>query len=102
MFRLIKKIKDNGRWRIFKLKLIDARLYFVSIFVGLLTGLVAVPYHYLLQFFFNLRHDFFDSHPKWYWYIPLFLLMWTCIRILAGEENAAYYRRGDSANTWSY
>ena len=31
MFRLIKKIKDNGRWRIFKLKLIDARLYFVSI-----------------------------------------------------------------------
>ena len=76
MFRLIKKIKDNGRWRIFKLKLIDARLYFVSIFVGLLTGLIAVPYHYLLQFFFNLRHDFFDSHPKWYWYLPLFLLMW--------------------------
>ena len=26
----------------------------------------------------------------------------TCIRILAGEENAAYYRRGDSANTWGY
>ena len=76
MFRLIKMIKDKGRWRIFKLKLIDARLYFVSIFVGLLTGLVAVPYHYLLQFFFNLRHDFFDSRPKWYWYIPLFLLMW--------------------------
>ena len=94
MFRLIKKIKDNGRWRIFKLKLIDARLYFVSIFVGLLTGLVAVPYHYLLQFFFNLRHDFFDSHPV--------DVGNTCIRILAGEENAAYYRRGDSANTWSY
>ena len=35
MFRLIKMIKDKGRWRIFKLKLIDARLYFVSIFVGL-------------------------------------------------------------------
>ena len=49
-FRLIKKLKDRGRWRIFKLKLIDARLYFVSIFVGLLTGLIAVPYHYLLQF----------------------------------------------------
>ena len=95
MFRLIKMIKDKGRWRIFKLKLIDARLYFVSIFVGLLTGLVAVPYHYLLQFFFNLRHDFFDSRPKWYWYIPL-------IRILVGKENAAYYRWGYSANTWSY
>ena len=76
MFDFFGKLKDKGRWRIFKLKLIDARLYFVSIFVGLLTGLVAVPYHYLLQFFFNLRHDFFDSHPKWYWYIPLFLLMW--------------------------
>ena len=33
MFRLIKKLKDKGRWRIFKLKLIDALLYFVSIFV---------------------------------------------------------------------
>ena len=76
MFRLMEKIKDDGRWRIFKLKLIDARLYFVSIFVGLLTGLIAVPYHYLLQYFFNLRYDFFNSHPKWYWYIPLFLLMW--------------------------
>ena len=63
MFDFFGKLKDKGRWRIFKLKLIDARLYFVSIFVGLLTGLVAVPYHYLLQFFFNLRHDFFDSHP---------------------------------------
>ena len=50
--------------RIFKLKLIDARLYFVSIFVGLLTGLVAVPYHYLLQFFFNLRHDFLILIPS--------------------------------------
>lgn len=76
MFRLMEKIKDDGRWRIFKLKLIDARLYFVSIFVGLLTGLIAVPYHYLLQYFFNLRYDFFNSHPKWYWYILLFLLMW--------------------------
>ena len=41
-FRLIKKLKDRGRWRIFKLKLIDARLYFVSIFVGLLTGLCLI------------------------------------------------------------
>lgn len=47
------------RWRIWKLKLIDARLYFVSIFVGLLTGLVAVPYHYLLQQLFNSRETFF-------------------------------------------
>ena len=49
------------RWRIWKLKLIDARLYFVSIFVGLLTGLVAVPYHYLLQQLFNSRKLFFTT-----------------------------------------
>lgn len=64
MFDFFGKLKDKGRWRIFKLKLIDARLYFVSIFVGLLTGLVAVPYHYLLQFFFNLRHDFLILIPS--------------------------------------
>ena len=50
MFRLIKKLKDKGRWRIFKLKLIDARLYFVSIFVGLLTGLIAVCFSISLIF----------------------------------------------------
>ncbi|GCB37293.1 ClC family H(+)/Cl(-) exchange transporter [Bacteroides faecalis] len=76
MFQYIKQLKDNKNWRDMKLKLIDARLYFVSIFVGLLTGLIAAPYHYLLQLFFDFRHDFFDSHPKWYWYIPLFLIMW--------------------------
>lgn len=76
MSLLIEKWKDKANWRILKLKLIDARLYFVSIFVGLLTGLIAVPYHYLIQYFFDIRHDFFLSHPKWYWYFPLFLLMW--------------------------
>ena len=44
-----KKWSNLRKWQIWKLKLIDARLYFVSIFVGLLTGLVAVPYHYLLS-----------------------------------------------------
>lgn len=71
-----KRLKGVRGWHIWELKLIDARLYFVSIFVGLLTGLVAVPYHYLLQFFFNIRHTFFDSYPHWYWHIPLFLLLW--------------------------
>ena len=76
MFDIVNKLRDINNWRILKLKLIDARLYFVSIFVGLLTGLIAVPYHYLLQFFFNLRYEFFASYPRWYWYIPLFVLMW--------------------------
>lgn len=76
MFGRRKGFKDMQTWRIWKLKLIDARLYFVSIFVGLLTGLIAVPYHYLLQYFFDLRHDFFASRPRWYWYILLFLFLW--------------------------
>lgn len=70
-------------WRIWKLKLIDARLYFVSIFVGLLTGLVAVPYHYLLQLFFNTRKEFFSSHPHWYWHIPVFLSLWGILILVA-------------------
>lgn len=65
------------------MKLIDARLYFVSIFVGLLTGLVAVPYHYLLQFFFYIRKGFFDSHAPWYFHIPLFLLLWGVLVFVA-------------------
>lgn len=83
MFQRISNLRNKGEWRNWKLKLIDARLYFVSIFVGLLTGLVAVPYHYLLQFFFNTRRDFFDSHPRWYEYIPVFLLSWGILVFVA-------------------
>ena len=50
-----KQLSNLRKWRIWRLKLIDARLYFVSIFVGLLTGLIAVPYHYLLLEFFDIR-----------------------------------------------
>lgn len=83
MLRLFEEIKDKERWRLFKLKLLDARLYFVSIFVGLLTGLIAVPYHYLLQFFFDARHDFFEAHLRWYWYIPFFLFCWGVLVFVA-------------------
>ena len=37
MFGKSDDLKDMRKWRVWKLKLIDARLYFVSIFVGLLT-----------------------------------------------------------------
>ena len=57
-----KEWSNLRKWQIWKLKLIDARLYFVSIFVGLLTGLVAVPYHYLLWYFFDVRKTFFTAH----------------------------------------
>ena len=67
-----------------ELKLIDARLYFVSIFVGLLTGLVAVPYHYLLQLFFNTRRDFLIHIHIWYWHIPIFLSLWGYFCLLCG------------------
>lgn len=79
----LKELKDLSNWRIWKLKLVDARLYFVSIFVGLFTGLVAVPYHYLLQQFFEIRKDFFGSHPHWYWHIPVFLSLWAVLILVA-------------------
>ena len=69
--------------RIVKLKLVDARLYFVSLIVGLLTGLVAVPYHYLLQLFFNMRKNFFQSSPPWYYHIVLFLALWGILCFVA-------------------
>lgn len=69
----INKLK---RWDSLKLKLTDARLYFVSIFVGLLTGLIAVPYHYLLQLFFNTRKEFFLSHYPWYIHLLLIPVLW--------------------------
>lgn len=61
MFQRFKNFRKLRKWYVVKLKLVDARLYFVSIFVGLLTGLVAVPYHYCLYYFFNLRSEFFAS-----------------------------------------
>lgn len=79
----IKNWKTVRDWHIWKLKLVDARLYFVSMFVGLLTGLVAVPYHYLLYYLLDLRSDFFASRPAWYWHIPLFLLFWGVLIFVA-------------------
>lgn len=66
-------------WRILKLKLVDARLYFVSLIVGLLTGLVAVPYHFLLQLFYNYRKDFFESSPPWYLHVVAFFTLWAVL-----------------------
>lgn len=77
------KITNLKNWNIWKLKLIDARLYFVSIFVGLLTGLVAVPYHYLLQQLFQTRKTFFDAHYPWYVHIPLFFMLWGALIFVA-------------------
>ena len=72
----IKNWKTVRDWHIWKLKLVDARLYFVSMIVGLLTGLVAVPYLYLLYYLLHVRGEFYASRPAWYWHVPLFLLFW--------------------------
>ena len=77
------KFKDVRKWRVWKLKLIDARLYFVSIFVGLFTGLIAVPYHYLLQLFFDTRHSFFSWHYPWYVHVILFPALWGILIFVA-------------------
>ena len=78
----VKNWKTVRGWHIWKLKLVDARLYFVSMFVGLLTGLVAVPYHYLLYYLFHLRSGFFASHPAWYWHIPHLNRNRVCINLI--------------------
>ncbi len=74
-----KPVATRRKKRIRKLKLIDARLYFVSIFVGLLTGLVTVPYHYLLWSLFYLRRAFFTGHYSLFWHVLLFLLLWAVL-----------------------
>lgn len=75
--------KRLKKWQFWKLKLIDARLYFVSIFVGLLTGLVAVPYHYLLAWVFDTRKTFFEGHYPWYLHVLLFLSLWGILLFVA-------------------
>ena len=82
-FQKIKNWKTVRGWHIWKLKLVDARLYFVSMIVGLLTGLIAVCYHYLLYFLLHIRSDFFASHPAWYWHILLFLLFWGILMFVS-------------------
>ena len=74
-----KQLSNLRKWRIWRLKLIDARLYFVSIFVGLLTGLIAVPYHYLLWEFFDIRKAFFTAHYPWYYHVVLFFSLWAIL-----------------------
>lgn len=83
MWERLKQSKGFRGWYIWRLKFVDARLYFISIFVGLATGLVAVPYHYLLRYFFSLRQEFFQSHPKWYFYIAAFFVMWLTLIFVA-------------------
>ena len=83
LFQKIKNWKTVRGWHIWKLKLVDARLYFVSMIVGLLTGLIAVPYHYLLYYLLHIRSEFFASCPAWYWHIPLFLLFWGILIIVS-------------------
>ena len=83
LFQKIKNWKTVRGWHIWKLKLVDARLYFVSMIVGLLTGLIAVPYHYLLYYLLHIRSDFFASRPAWYWHIPLFLSFWGILILVS-------------------
>lgn len=83
LFQEIKNWKTVRGWHIWKLKLVDARLYFVSMVVGLLTGLIAVPYHYLLYYLLHVRSGFFASRPAWYWHIPLFMLFWGILILVS-------------------
>ena len=83
LFQEIKNWKTVRGWHIWKLKLVDARLYFVSMVVGLLPGLIAVPYHYLLYYLLHVRSGLFASRPAWYWHIPLFMLFWGILILVS-------------------
>ena len=95
----VKNWKTVRGWHIWKLKLVDARLYFVSMFVGLLTGLVAVPYHYLLYYLFHLRSGFFASGLVLAHSTLSVFLGHSRLRHVARGENAAYRWGRYSADT---
>ena len=80
MFQRFKNFRKLRKWYVVKLKLVDARLYFVSIFVGLLTGLVC-SHHYCLYYFFNLRSEFLLPPSGTGIFLFSFLLGGTDIRI---------------------
>lgn len=79
MFQRFKNFRKLRKWYVVKLKLVDACLYFVSIFVGLLTGLVAVPYHYCLYYFFNFYEVSFLLPVRSGTGIFLFLFFWAVL-----------------------
>ncbi len=101
MFQRFKNFRKLRKWYVVKLKLVDARLYFVSIFVGLLTGfewLFPIITAYIIsltcEVSFLLPSGVVLAYSSF-----SFLLGGTDIRILAGDENAAYHRRRYSSNT---
>lgn len=69
--------------KIWNLKLIDARLYLISFMVGVLTGLITVPYHYLLTLFFNIRLAFFQASHPWFIHVMVFLGLWGVLLLVA-------------------
>lgn len=100
-FQKIKNWKTVRGWHIWKLKLVDARLYFVSMIVGLLTGLIAVCYHYLLYFLLHIRSDFFGIPPCLVLaYTPVFAVLGDSdVCVLSGRQDASYQWRRHSADT---
>lgn len=55
-----------------KISIIDARLYLVSILVGVATALINIPYHELIVGSYNLRSWFVKQHFAWYLYVGVF------------------------------
>lgn len=52
------------------------KLYLLCILVGALTGIVTIPYHYLLGKASVLRDLFFSSETHWWFHILIILAMW--------------------------
>ena len=53
------------------------KLYLLCIPVGILTGIVTIPYHYLLGKASDLRHLLFNSEVNWWMHLLAIFLMWV-------------------------
>ena len=71
--------KSLRTWKVLHLKLIVDRLYLVSILVGVLTGLITIPYHWLIKKEFDFREYLFGGHLDWWWYALLFVGLWLIL-----------------------
>lgn len=52
------------------------KLYLLCIPVGILTGIITIPYHYLLGKASDLRHLLFNSEVNWWMHLLAIFLMW--------------------------
>ena len=58
------------------MKFSHIKLYVLSLFVGILTGFVTIPYRYLLEKSDIFRAYFFVEHHSWWFHLLTVAIMW--------------------------